>query len=451
MVERTCGCEAQLLILFARSICIIVPRILEFAHDCRIIAYLVRIQYRWKWRSEAFNQPSSNIRLTIAMGPKIVSKRDKTAPKPDEGVSSKSSLYLDISPGSTNISTYISFKDRAVIELGKIGAAAAFTMSSGERYDVEQPEEPNIPAEASELRKKAIEAEYIELVKIAAKQDKQLDLKIYPEAFAFILGCLGPSSKDRVISNMGAEKWQAASVKGDFVELVQALDKSHLSDSGTVTESDKQRLIKAFNNIRQRKDESTADYYQRVENLIRGFEPISLEKPEDWQQASAYIAGLDNERYSQFKADTENYAKLKIKAFPTNLAEAHQRAVEYVIPRIPSSVASIAMAASQALKNSGKTEKARSEDTTPATASTGRDSTGATAGGGGRGRGGRGGRGRGSGGRLSSGDRRCFVCNEMGHLARNCPLKGETDDVVEESKQHIVAAVVYTMSSPEND
>ena len=114
------------------------------------------------------------------------------------------------------------------------------------------------------------------MVKVSAKQGKQLDLKVYPEAFAFILGSLGPSSRDCAISNMGAEKWQTASVKGDFVELVQALDKSHLSDSGTVTESDKQRLIKAFKNVRQRKDESTADYYQRMENLIRGFEPISL-------------------------------------------------------------------------------------------------------------------------------------------------------------------------------
>ena len=173
------------------------------------------------------------------------------------------------------------------------------------------------------------------MVKVSAKQGKQLDLNVYPEAFAFTLGSLGPNSQDRIISNMGAEKWQAASVKGEFVELVKAIDKLHLSDTGTVTKSENQRLIKAFNSIRQRKDESTADYYQWLENLIRGFEPISLQVPEDWQQASAYIAGLDNERYAHFKADTEKYAKLKIKDYPKTLADALQRAIDYVIPRVP--------------------------------------------------------------------------------------------------------------------
>ena len=78
-------------------------------------------------------EPSSNIILAIGMGPKIASKRDKTASKSDEGSSYKPILYLDMPPGSTNISTYISFKDRAVIELGSIGAAAAYTMSTGKR------------------------------------------------------------------------------------------------------------------------------------------------------------------------------------------------------------------------------------------------------------------------------------------------------------------------------
>ena len=63
-------------------------------------------------------------------------------------------------------------------------------------------------------------------MKVSAKQNKQLDLKIYPEAFAFILGLLGPSSKDWVIFNMGGKEWGGASVKGDFVALVNALDKS---------------------------------------------------------------------------------------------------------------------------------------------------------------------------------------------------------------------------------
>ena len=77
--------------------------------------------------------------------------------------------------------------------------------------------EPKIPKESLKLRKKIIEAEYIKVVKIAAKRDKQLDLKIYSDALALILDCPGLSfSRDHVISNMEADTWQAASVKGDF-------------------------------------------------------------------------------------------------------------------------------------------------------------------------------------------------------------------------------------------
>ena len=47
---------------------------------------------------------SSNIILAIGMGPKIASKRDKTASKSEEGASYKPILYLDMHPGSTNIS-----------------------------------------------------------------------------------------------------------------------------------------------------------------------------------------------------------------------------------------------------------------------------------------------------------------------------------------------------------
>ena len=121
------------------------------------------------------------------MGPKVVSKRDKATTKLDTGTSSKPALYLDMGPGTTNISKYISFKNQALIKLGSISAAAAYTMSTGSRYDIPVPEEPEISADASELKNRAIEAEYIELVKVSAKQNKQLDLKIYPEAFAFIL------------------------------------------------------------------------------------------------------------------------------------------------------------------------------------------------------------------------------------------------------------------------
>ena len=363
------------------------------------------------------------------MGPKVVPKREKSAPKSDMGTSSKPILSLDMAPGATNISKYISFKNQAIIELGSIGAAAAHTMSTGARYEIPVPEEPKIPEDASDLRRKAIEAEYIELVKVCAKQDKQLDLKIYPEAFAFILGALGPSSKDRVISNMGVKEWGVASVKGDFVALVKALDKSHLSDSGTVTESDKQRLIKSFNSLRQRRDESTADYYQRVENLIRGFEPLSLTVPEDWQQASVYIAGLDNDRYSQFKADTENYAKLKIKDYPKKLVEAHQRAIDYVIPRVPPSGVTLTMAAGKSKSSSSGSGKVRSDSQKSATGQETSATVGSRSGGG-------------AGKQSKAESRRCFVCHEVGHLARNCPLKSETDNIVDDAKEHIVVAAL---------
>ena len=38
--------------------------------------------------------------------------------------------------------------------------------------------------------------------------------------------------------------------------------------------------------------------------------------------------------------------------------------------------------------------------------------------------------------------RRCFVCHEVGHLARNCPMKSEIDNIGEEDKEHIVVAAL---------
>ena len=71
------------------------------------------------------------------MGPKAAPKRERATPKSDGATSPRPGLYLDMAPGSTNISKYIGIKNQAIIELGTIGSSAAYTMSTGKRYEVE--------------------------------------------------------------------------------------------------------------------------------------------------------------------------------------------------------------------------------------------------------------------------------------------------------------------------
>jgi hypothetical protein len=111
----------------------------------------------------------------------------------------------------------------------------------------------------------------------------------------------------------------------DVFELWQAILKTH-QNTGYDDVFNKFHARNQYRRTYQHKDEDLDNFKIRYNNALERLKAANQALPSDEEQAIDFIEMLDNKIFAKFKIDLHNQVTSKIGSYPSNLAEAYQRA-----------------------------------------------------------------------------------------------------------------------------
>ena len=191
----------------------------------------------------------------------------------------------------------------------------------------------------------------------------------------------------------------------------------------------------AYQSCAQSAFESIVAYKERFDTTYENYVEHDNSELEATDVAMDFYRGLDNNRYSGFKANLINGINSGAVQQPATLNAMYTQAANYLVPN-------------------NRAVRVNTDKTVFATTA---DHGGRGRGGGPRGPGGGGGRGRGGsrGGDRDSGDKRktgsyeCWGCGEEGHMLRDCPSLDEGDGASGDEKEGAAHVTIGTTAGEE--
>jgi hypothetical protein len=303
-----------------------------------------------------------------------------------------------------------------MVALEKWGNSARF-ITTGKAYEPDE-----IDMEAFDLANdphKLILDEFREAIKSRNKVIAKIE-EDEPSVYAFIYRHLSNESLDAIKLLEDYGKFHDAK---DPVLLCLGIAETHkVASTSTVPSVLKADSRAKYQAIHQGSFESIVGYKERFDTALAGYKDMENPKMAPEDIAMDFMRGLDNARYSEFKANPLNDLLVPGTKAPETLNAMYTRAAAYILPRNVTRNGKGAVFATRAddLRDTGR----------------GRGDRGS----GGRGRGGRGSAGRGSAGRGtgtkgSKSDKPkakkpliCWGCGEEGHRLGECPQNNGADD-----------------------
>jgi len=116
----------------------------------------------------------------------------------------------------------------------------------------------------------------------------------------------------------------------DVLSLMRRINKTHLAPDTGVRIVDQESTKVRYETTRQFPQESILEYKRRFQNAVDSMRAVGVtDIPAPESQAVRFIYNLDNNRYSQFKAEVTNWASAGIKPYPESLEKAFEAIVQY--------------------------------------------------------------------------------------------------------------------------
>jgi len=164
--------------------------------------------------------------------------------------------------------------------------------------------------------------EYKEEVKNRVKMIRDMK-KNYLSLYYILWSNMSVESHARVRQLVGFDE-----TNRDVFELWQAILKTH-QNTGYDDVFNKFHARNQYRRTYQHKDEDLDNFKIRYNNALERLKAANQALPSDEEQAIDFIEMLDNKIFAKFKIDLHNQVTSKIGSYPSNLAEAYQRAGQW--------------------------------------------------------------------------------------------------------------------------
>jgi hypothetical protein len=214
---------------------------------------------------------------------------------------------------------FLSYGLRVYKELGLI-------FQTGEYWEPEELE----PPDADELSEENdpygfARATYLERLKarsrvLESRKNDRMSL------FGVIWGNLSTESRDKIKEH---HAWEEIDISKDPLDLWLVILETHLGNATGNAAQDKMRARTAYASLRQKNNESVADFHTRTLNAIQVMEAVEQVVPSEEDRSVDFLGRLDNLRYADLKKQLENNATLGIGGYPQTLTDAYNLAANY--------------------------------------------------------------------------------------------------------------------------
>lgn len=176
----------------------------------------------------------------------------------------------------------------------------------------------------NELNRELNKASASKYTRLVQKIDEDL-IAIY----AVIWGQLSDASQAKIRSTTA----DFITIESDSkaVELWAAVKKVHQTSNTGCAELDKEEARNKFYTLKCQSNETLVAFRNRFDACINAMVALELDKPSEQDQATRFLAALDNERFGSFKVELHNNAQLGASQLPKNLADMVHMATNYKV------------------------------------------------------------------------------------------------------------------------
>lgn len=236
-------------------------------------------------------------------------------------------------------------------------------------------------------------------------------------------------------------EWEQAIVNNDLIYLLTVIRQTHIVD--TAVQDDPfaaSQLRNKYSNCKQFPGENVAKYYERLEDILKDFDSVSMERPSDLDIAMDFLNGLDKGRFSTLLVDVQNDMLRKRQNpnfngfIPENVSDALLLANKYRVAVAGGRSQHAATFITGVTGNNGKSSKNGRNDKSGNGNQKKNQSSAAAP----------------KGGNSSMDEVECFKCHKKGHMQRNCPNTEKSNSydasngcVICGSKSHVTSKCPY--------
>jgi len=185
--------------------------------------------------------------------------------------------------------------------------------------------------------------------------------------FGLMWGQLSPESQEKIEEHAS---WAThVRTKNDPLALLRAIRATHVNATAGVIPVDRQTARDHYAKLMQGGSESLVAFKGRFEDALRRIVATGETAIPAPTQAADFIAKLDPERYSEFKAQLLNMATMRVAEYPATYAAAHTLASAHVVVAkkggvsgVASETQSVFITSADMIRAPAKSQKGKDKD-----------------------------------------------------------------------------------------